>query len=126
LIKGKQGIDLDFPAAGTRGKLYVEAKVRKKNSNTHEVVLQRLEKQFRRHLNLKISKQLTDTGEFVGGRIPVLHYEVGGSFFSQPFRDKMLERFQKILNKEFSTLKAAGFKFEDSNIGYMGIDDVME
>ena len=67
-----------------------------------------------------------NTGKFKGGKIPVLHYEVGGSFFeSDRFRQRMLERFQEILDKEFKRLKKSGFRFEESNIHFMGTDDIM-
>ena len=110
--KGKQGVDAQFG-----DELIVEAKAW--NSNPYSTVAKAqagLAKQLEKHIETRIIPLIDrSTGEFQGGVVPLIHYEVGGNVFNPTFVNNLNEAFKKVVTegKFKKQLEKAGFKFSE-------------
>jgi len=124
IVRGNvKGVDAIFDLSDG-GKLFVESKVLNATSATEKEVLDRLEKQFFKHLETRVLPLIKYAGDgslhYVDGMpAPILDYHLAGSWFTPDRVQKILDRFGEIINDprlEWILSAEPKFQFTTSNV----------
>lgn len=115
-----QGVDAAMDLSDGR-KLFVEAKVRSSATNVPRgKVLSDLKVQFFKHIETKIKPLVVageDGVEFAGDLVPVLDYQLFGSFYQGVSKTEVVELFHDALkDPRLRQVVEAGFEFDESHV----------